>query len=222
MRAQPALGLTPSLRRLLPIAGTVWGVVYEAQGIQVAPFFLEELGVQAMVREGGGGGGRAPRGATEALSATSSPACGSALQQRCLLSCRLPLVDQLTLGVRFLLPPAPQTLGNHEFDDGVANLADFIRNTTFPVLSCNLDTSAEPLLDGLVEVRRPPPAACAGPAGLVRLPVRKGDVGAWGRWCYKQVLTLSGYPNTFVALPPPTHPHTQPTKTPKNAALHRD
>jgi hypothetical protein len=162
MRAQPALGLTPSLRRLLPIAGTVWGVVYEAQGIQVAPFFLEELGVQAM------------------------------------------------------------TLGNHEFDDGVANLADFIRNTTFPVLSCNLDTSAEPLLDGLVEVRRPPPAACAGPAGLVRLPVRKGDVGAWGRWCYKQVLTLSGYPNTFVALPPPTHPHTQPTKTPKNAALHRD
>ena len=31
-------------------------------------------------------------------------------------------------------------------------LAEFIRNATFPVISCNLDTSQEPELDGLVQV----------------------------------------------------------------------
>ncbi len=42
-------------------------------------------------------------------------------------------------------------VGNHEFDDGPANLARFIRAARFPVLSANLDTSREPALDGLVK-----------------------------------------------------------------------
>ncbi|OWF50209.1 5'-nucleotidase-like [Mizuhopecten yessoensis] len=39
-------------------------------------------------------------------------------------------------------------LGNHEFDNGVAGLVPFLDNVTsvFPVLSCNLDLSAEPRL----------------------------------------------------------------------------
>lgn len=39
-------------------------------------------------------------------------------------------------------------LGNHEFDDGPAMLAEFLANTTFPVLSANSDASGEPRLLG--------------------------------------------------------------------------
>ncbi len=41
-------------------------------------------------------------------------------------------------------------VGNHEFDDGPAGLADFINAVSFPVVSGNLDLSGEPLLDGKV------------------------------------------------------------------------
>ncbi|XP_015368350.1 PREDICTED: protein 5NUC-like [Diuraphis noxia] len=37
-------------------------------------------------------------------------------------------------------------LGNHEFDDGVEDLAMFIRNITIPVVACNLDLTNEPSL----------------------------------------------------------------------------
>lgn len=118
---------------------------------------------------------------------------------------------------------APQTLGNHEFDDGVANLADFIRNASFPVLSCNLDTSAEPLLDGLVEVR-----------AIVRVCVGRGGDG-YLRWaCQIPVFDhgvvydrcKAGLANHYnfiglplqLAMPPPLPPPTcQPAHT---AALH--
>jgi 5'-nucleotidase/UDP-sugar diphosphatase len=40
------------------------------------------------------------------------------------------------------------TLGNHEFDDGPAVLAEFLTNTTFPVLSANSDSTREPRLQG--------------------------------------------------------------------------
>lgn len=43
------------------------------------------------------------------------------------------------------------TVGNHEFDDGPANLARFIRGANFPVLSANLDVSAEPELADLLK-----------------------------------------------------------------------
>lgn len=40
------------------------------------------------------------------------------------------------------------TLGNHEFDNGPANLATFLAGANFPVLAANIDTRAEPALDG--------------------------------------------------------------------------
>lgn len=41
-------------------------------------------------------------------------------------------------------------VGNHEFDDGPGNLGSFIRGVDFPVLSANIDASAEPELAGLI------------------------------------------------------------------------
>ncbi|XP_038077296.1 snake venom 5'-nucleotidase-like [Patiria miniata] len=41
-------------------------------------------------------------------------------------------------------------IGQHEFDFGVAGLARFIQNLTFPVIASNIDTSREPNLDGLL------------------------------------------------------------------------
>ncbi|MBR0683792.1 bifunctional metallophosphatase/5'-nucleotidase [Roseomonas eburnea] len=40
------------------------------------------------------------------------------------------------------------TLGNHEFDNGAENLARFVAGTDFPILAANIDTRAEPALDG--------------------------------------------------------------------------
>jgi 5'-nucleotidase len=40
-----------------------------------------------------------------------------------------------------------QSLGNHEFDDGVNGLVPFINNATFPILASNLDLSKEPNLN---------------------------------------------------------------------------
>lgn len=42
-------------------------------------------------------------------------------------------------------------VGNHEFDDGPQGLADFIEKVSFPVISGNLDLSAEETLNGKVE-----------------------------------------------------------------------
>lgn len=42
------------------------------------------------------------------------------------------------------------TLGNHEFDNGPEVLARFAAGADFPILAANLDTRAEPLLDGRV------------------------------------------------------------------------
>ena len=47
-----------------------------------------------------------------------------------------------------LLGYQAMTLGNHEFDDGPAELATFLSGLTVPVISANVDASAEPLLAG--------------------------------------------------------------------------
>jgi len=47
-----------------------------------------------------------------------------------------------------LLGYQAMAVGNHEFDNGPAHLADFLDHVEFPVISANIDTSAEPLLDG--------------------------------------------------------------------------
>ncbi|KAJ8023892.1 5'-nucleotidase [Holothuria leucospilota] len=39
-------------------------------------------------------------------------------------------------------------LGNHEFDLEIEGLIPFLQNVTFPVLSCNIDDSKEPLIQG--------------------------------------------------------------------------
>ncbi|TYC51264.1 multifunctional 2',3'-cyclic-nucleotide 2'-phosphodiesterase/5'-nucleotidase/3'-nucleotidase [Rhodobacterales bacterium] len=41
-------------------------------------------------------------------------------------------------------------VGNHEFDDGPAGLANFLEKAEFPVLSGNIDVNGEPLLKGKV------------------------------------------------------------------------
>nr|XP_054753897.1 snake venom 5'-nucleotidase-like [Lytechinus pictus] len=46
-----------------------------------------------------------------------------------------------------------QALGNHEFDNEPEGLRPFLLNTTFPVLSCNIDASAEPSINGLFQKR---------------------------------------------------------------------
>jgi 5'-nucleotidase len=42
------------------------------------------------------------------------------------------------------------TIGNHEFDDGPAELARLADGANFPIVSANVDVSAEPLLDGKI------------------------------------------------------------------------
>ncbi|MEI6558408.1 MAG: bifunctional metallophosphatase/5'-nucleotidase [Rhodospirillaceae bacterium] len=49
-----------------------------------------------------------------------------------------------------LLNYQAMTLGNHEFDDGPAELARFLDGLTVPVISANVDTAAEPLLAGRI------------------------------------------------------------------------
>ena len=44
-----------------------------------------------------------------------------------------------------------QTIGNHEFDNGPKQLADYAKNATFPVVSANVDVSNEPLLKDLIK-----------------------------------------------------------------------
>jgi len=39
-----------------------------------------------------------------------------------------------------------QSLGNHEFDDGVRDVESFLRNITIPVVASNLDLTDEPVL----------------------------------------------------------------------------
>ncbi len=44
-----------------------------------------------------------------------------------------------------------QAVGNHEFDKGPAILADYAETASYPLLACNLDLSAEPALDAVVD-----------------------------------------------------------------------
>ncbi|XP_046964139.1 apyrase-like [Vanessa cardui] len=48
-----------------------------------------------------------------------------------------------------LLPNDAHTIGNHEFDDGIAGLAPYLAALEAPVVVANIDTSLEPALDGL-------------------------------------------------------------------------
>lgn len=58
---------------------------------------------------------------------------------------------QAEAAVQRLTRPDAMSLGNHEFDNGPATLAAYARAVPFPLLSANLDASAEPLLAGRIE-----------------------------------------------------------------------
>ena len=42
----------------------------------------------------------------------------------------------------------PQTIGNHEFDNGVDGLVPFLENVRFPVVSANIDATKDPIMKG--------------------------------------------------------------------------
>ena len=49
--------------------------------------------------------------------------------------------------LKSILNFALQSLGNHEFDEGVANLAEFLNKLMFPVIATNMNFTGEPLLE---------------------------------------------------------------------------
>ncbi len=55
------------------------------------------------------------------------------------------------LAVMHALGTEAMAVGNHEFDSGPANLARFVAAAKFPVLSANVDASAEPNLAGKLQ-----------------------------------------------------------------------
>ena len=57
---------------------------------------------------------------------------------------------EVELAVMHALGIEAMAVGNHEFDNGPATLASFVRGARFPVLSANIDASAEPVLAGLL------------------------------------------------------------------------
>ncbi|CAK1541698.1 unnamed protein product [Leptosia nina] len=48
-----------------------------------------------------------------------------------------------------MLPNDAHAIGNHEFDDGPAGLAPYLSGLNAPVLAANMDSSKEPILQGL-------------------------------------------------------------------------
>ena len=55
---------------------------------------------------------------------------------------------EVELAVMHALGTEAMTVGNHEFDNGPATLARFVRAARFPVLSANVDASGDPELAG--------------------------------------------------------------------------
>ncbi len=58
---------------------------------------------------------------------------------------------EVELAVMHVLGTEAMAVGNHEFDNGPETLARFVKGAKFPVLSANIDASAEPALAGLLQ-----------------------------------------------------------------------
>ncbi|XP_038059821.1 5'-nucleotidase-like [Patiria miniata] len=58
-------------------------------------------------------------------------------------------------------------LGNHEFDIGVDSLLPFLQNVSFPVLSCNMNSSGEPSMTGLYACQTTVALASGDRVGIV-------------------------------------------------------
>ncbi|XP_047999443.1 apyrase-like isoform X1 [Leguminivora glycinivorella] len=61
------------------------------------------------------------------------------------------LKDKVTSTFINMLPNDAHTLGNHEFDDGVAGLVPYLKALNDPVVVANLDVTLEPSLQGLFQ-----------------------------------------------------------------------
>ena len=80
------------------------------------------------------------------------------------------------------------TLGNHEFDDGPEELARFLTGLTVPVISANVDVSAEPLLAGRF-------------GGTLVLPVAGEKIGLIGLTTPSTATNSKGGPNVHFTDP---------------------
>lgn len=58
------------------------------------------------------------------------------------------------LNQRFCLLACFQSLGNHEFDDGIAGLAPYLKQVKIPVVACNIDTTKEPSLNEKTSLKK--------------------------------------------------------------------
>ena len=84
---------------------------------------------------------------------------------------------EVELAVMHALGTEAMAVGNHEFDHGPANLARFVRAAAFPVLSANIDATADPDLRGLL---RPHAMIDKGSLriGLVGLTTLQTEIGS--------------------------------------------
>ncbi len=89
---------------------------------------------------------------------------------------------EVELAVMRVLGTEAMAVGNHEFDNGPETLARFVRAAPFPVLSANVDASAEPALAGLLR-----PATVLRKDGL--------DIGIVGLTTQEAATTSSPGPN---------------------------
>ncbi|XP_066268529.1 snake venom 5'-nucleotidase-like [Branchiostoma lanceolatum] len=67
--------------------------------------------------------------------------------------------------------------GNHDFDNGVAGLVLFLRNVSFPVLACNIDTSGEPVFRNYRSPRKIGPQSMTPDLRGLTLPSVVLDIG---------------------------------------------
>uniref|UniRef100_T1HRT1 Uncharacterized protein n=1 Tax=Rhodnius prolixus TaxID=13249 RepID=T1HRT1_RHOPR len=58
----------------------------------------------------------------------------------------VPLMKKLKIDV--------MSLGNHEFDDGIAGLAPYLKQVKIPVVACNIDTTKEPSLNEKTSLKK--------------------------------------------------------------------
>ncbi len=57
----------------------------------------------------------------------------------------------IKFSVVYMYSVLQQALGNHEFDLTPDGLAPYLKDVDFDVISCNIDASKEPVIDGLFE-----------------------------------------------------------------------
>ena len=97
---------------------------------------------------------------------------------------------EVELAVMHVLGTEAMAVGNHEFDNGPDTLARFVKAAKFPVLSANIDASADPALAGLLR-----PSMRVNKAGL--------EIGIVGLTTLQTATTSSPGPHVRFAEPAP-------------------